>query len=732
VLTEVAGSRKSPTSVMDFVQRWISDFYNVVRLVKRLDRQEGDFLKEMEEDEEVRFFVHRIVGECERNAQACKAMLKTYSVHRPLWTKDINLSLEAYLAEAMKASEEGALRPDLAMFDAKIAHYKSLEEEIKALPPQYLQGWLKIDARPIKSKLQTWVSKWAYAHTNYLEKYIVKEIDDLLEFVARVNEGLSVEVEENDAAQLIAAMTHVRNVRVNQEKTDRMFDPLRNTISLLKRYNIHMPDEVLERLEGAPFKWEDTKKTTLNAREMLGPLQSLQQEKVKEDVEDFKVRVADFVGRFNTEAPFEYARGTDAAYLAMSEWNHKLMDIEAEAVKITEDQELFEVTVSSYKEIGVCRQNLKYLKIVWDHVQLVQEIFAGYRATLWTQVDVDKMMDETKKLQKEVKALPRPAQKWNVFAGLTEAVNNMTVSLPLIQDLRDDAMRERHWNALMVTCGKSFVMDSKLQLDSLLQLNLHLFLDGVSEVVEQARAEIKLDLQLQKIMSTWSGLALEYAPFKSTGVNILQQPSEVYEALDDNEVVLQNMMGNRFMGFFEATITEWKGKLGTVRSVLEVMLDVQRSWCSLESIFLGSEDIREQLPEDAKRFDGIDAEFREQMADASTMTSPIEVCTAQGREEALNKCQANLELCQKSLSDYLEVKKKRSTSSTFSRRAGTRPPCRSTFPSSPTAPAPSSGPRTTRAKSTGSPQAATPTTRSSLRTTRATCARARLRTGSTA
>ena len=57
------------------------------------------------------------------------------------------------------------------------------------------------------------------------------------------------------------------------------------------------------------------------------------------------------------------------------------------------------------------------------------------------------------------------------------------------------------------------------------------------------------------------------------------------------------MMGNRFMGFFEATITEWKGKLGTVRSVLEVWLEVQRSWTQLESIFLASEDIREQLPE---------------------------------------------------------------------------------------------------------------------------------------
>ncbi len=133
----------------------------------------------------------------------------------------------------------------------------------------------------------------------------------------------------------------------------------------------------------------------------------------------------------------------------------------------------------------------------------------------------------------------------------------------------------------------------------------------------------------------------------------------MYEALDDNEVALQNMMGNRFMGFFEATITEWKGKLGTVRSVLEVWLEVQRSWTQLESIFLASEDIREQLPEDAKRFDGIDSAFREQMADASQNNNPIEVCTQSGREEVFQANFAALELCQKSLADYLEVKKKK-------------------------------------------------------------------------
>ncbi len=69
---------------------------------------------------------------------------------------------------------------------------------------------------------------------------------------------------------------------------------------------------------------------------------------------------------------------------------------------------------------------------------------------------------------------------------------------------------------------------------------------------------------------------------------------------------------------FLEIVTNWQKKLGTVDVVLNTWLDVQKKWQALESIFVGSADIRVQLPEDSKRFDVVNADFQ---ASCSCMTA---------------------------------------------------------------------------------------------------------------
>jgi dynein heavy chain len=669
------GLAPSREGILDRIHALIADFYECVRLVSRLERQDGDFCKEVEENEDVRFAVHCIISECEANEEQCNEFRRPFFEHRHLWVKDIETQLAKFVAASRRAGDaadadadadadaeahsDALAELDLDKFDAQIAIYKAEQAEVELLTAGGSSRFVRINSKPVKNAIAVWVSKWVYAYTHFLEQRITASLDDLMSFVQKVQSGLNTEFDPEDTDQLISAMTYIRDVRRRTDEIDHMWIPLKGTVALLRKSGIAVPEATTELIESAPQRWENAKKATVHSREALGPLQALQAEKIKEEVEDFGERVEQFVAAFHAEAPFKFVAGVERAYGRLDDWNNKLREMEKEAALMAESEELFEVHVHVFKEMHECRAELGLLKQAWDFASLVSEIFADWRNTLWTGVDVDEMIEECKRLSREVKSLPKAVKAWDVAIGLQALVQDMAISLPLIQDLRDDSMRERHWKKLMRVCGKTFAMDAKFKLDHLLALKLHEFQDSVGEIVEQARQELKIDNQLQKIINAWLGLELQYEPFKQTGVYVLRPPDLVIEALDEHENSLQNMMGNRFMGFFEVSITEWKNKLAKVRSVLDIWSEVQRAWCSLESIFLGSEDIREQLPEDAKRFDTIDGDFREQMGGAKEIKSPIDACTADGREEAFIKCQTNLDLCQKSLAEYLEVKKKK-------------------------------------------------------------------------
>ena len=70
------------------------------------------------------------------------------------------------------------------------------------------------------------------------------------------------------------------------------------------------------------------------------------------------------------------------------------------------------------------------------------------------------------------------------------------------------------------------------------------------------------------------------------------------------------MMTSKFVGHFEEQVSSWQKKLSNADAVINIWLEVQLTWSHLESIFIGSEDIRAQLPEHSKNFDNIDTDFK--------------------------------------------------------------------------------------------------------------------------
>ena len=99
--------------------------------------------------------------------------------------------------------------------------------------------------------------------------------------------------------------------------------------------------------------------------------------------------------------------------------------------------------------------------------------------------------------------------------------------------------------------------------------------------------------------------------------------------------------------------------MNIVSEVFEVWLLCQRKWMYLESIFLESDDIRLQLPEEAKKFDKIHKAFVTIMTATIANKNAMNACCQNdgARLQEFKDLIANFDKIQKSLTDYLDTKR---------------------------------------------------------------------------
>jgi dynein heavy chain, axonemal len=86
-----------------------------------------------------------------------------------------------------------------------------------------------------------------------------------------------------------------------------------------------------------------------------------------------------------------------------------------------------------------------------------------------------------------------------------------------------------------------------------------------------------------------------------------------FEALENHQLSINTMLLSKFVAFFEKLFEQWKQDLGSVYDVIQLLVEVQKTWSFLENLFIHSEEVKKELPEISKQFVGIDVNMREIM-----------------------------------------------------------------------------------------------------------------------
>lgn len=280
-----------------------------------------------------------------------------------------------------------------------------------------------------------------------------------------------------------------------------------------------------------------------------------------------------------------------------------------------------------------------------------------WKRTPWNKIDVEEIDNECKKIGKEMRLMDKDMRMWDAYLDVEASLKNLVIALRAITELQNPAIRDRHWAELVDTTNVKIEINEDTTLSNLVELNLHYFEEDIKNIVDKSVKEGAMEKVIKDLENTWSDMNFENETHLRTGQNMIKISEELMELLEDHQGQLQNMLGSKYIGHFIKEITEWQQSLSNADAVISAWMEVQRKWMYLESIFIGSKDIRKQLPEDSKRFDEIDKEFKALLDSIGEDKNVVRITNRVGLLEKLEKLQGMLVQCEKALNDYLETKR---------------------------------------------------------------------------
>ncbi|XP_072167681.1 dynein beta chain, ciliary [Diadema setosum] len=652
----------------DLVEMLISDTYKMASLVKRLAEHNGmdHYQSDLEGMDELSDLRNELMDRVQTIMTKAQEYRNSFDNYAYLWVDDRKEFMRQFLlynhvltTEEIEAHAEDGVPecpPTLDQFKEQVDTYEKIYSEADEIEPeQVFDAWFRVDAKPFKAALLNIIKKWSFMFKQHLIDHVTNSLSELQEFIKVGNQGLTKQVEEGDYDGLVECMGHLMAVKERTAATDEMFEPIKQTIELLKTYDQEMSEEVHTQLQELPEQWNNTKKIAITVKQQVAPLQANEVAIIRRKCTSFDVRQHEFREQFRKDAPFIFT--FENPYQCLDKCHRIIFEMEENMAKLQESAGLFEVNMPDYKQLKACRREVRLLKQLWDMIVLVRSSIDDWKTTPWLEINVEQMEMDCKKFAKDIRSLDKEMRAWDAYNGLDATVKNMLTSLRAVSELQNPAIRDRHWQQLMAATKVKFTMDSETTLSDLLALNLHNFEDEVRNIVDKAVKEMGMEKVLKELNTTWSAMEFDYEKHSRTSIMLLRSNEELIETLEDNQVQLQNLMTSKHIAHFLEEVSGWQKKLSTTDSVISIWFEVQRTWSHLESIFIGSEDIRNQLPEDSKRFDGIDSDFKELAAEMEKTPNVVEATNRPKLFDRLEAIQSSLVVCEKALAEYLETKR---------------------------------------------------------------------------
>ena len=331
--------------------------------------------------------------------------------------------------------------------------------------------------------------------------------------------------------------------------------------------------------------------------------------------------------------------------------------LKARAHQLQDYQTILGQDVDEYETLDEVSADLGLKMKLWNGLREWARLTTDWVGTALNEVNVADLEKEVVQYNRTVYQASKGLPNNPVVPKLKAGVDEFTPVLPVVVNLRNPSLQDRHWELIHDLTGITIKGDASFTLGDIVAKGVSGHHEQITVIATNATQEAVLEEMMAKVTNAWEGCEFEVKPYKDVkDLYALGDVSEIIASLDECLVTVNTVLGSRYVAGIRDFVEKWRRDLILFQETLDEWLMVQRAWMYLETIF-SSPDIVRQLPAAAKMFQAIDKSWRAIMKATNDDPLALKACCVKDRKETLQSHNAGLDKIQKSLEEYLETKR---------------------------------------------------------------------------
>ena len=365
-------------------------------------------------------------------------------------------------------------------------------------------------------------------------------------------------------------------------------------------------------------------------------------------------KIEEIMTQWSEKKPISGETSPEEASSILSNFQNQITAIIAEEELVSRAKEALDFPVESNTHLPILLEEINDFNSVWAALSTIWKSINELRDTLWNSVQTRKLRQSLETLLKMSKDMPSRMRQYAAFDYVQSVLRNLLKINSLLQELRSDAVKERHWQKIykLLKPSKRYSPLS-MTLGDVWDLQPSASEPLLRNVITQAQGELALEEFVKQVRETWSGYTIDLVNYQNK-CRLIRGWDDLFARCAEHLNSLQAMRLSPYYKEFEEEASTWEERLNKIHALFDIWIDVQRQWVYLEGVFMGNADIKHLLPSESNRFQNINNEFHSLMKKVYRSPLVLDILAINGVQKSLERLLELLHKIQKALGEYLE------------------------------------------------------------------------------